>query len=94
MDIAFLIVACLAQVFTVSFLIAAVFTFATFDRKPLDRDTEKRLSLSVWFGGGWFACVFAVTRCWHRCRQGRRFFYIGIGSGMVAVVFGCLAVRA
>ena len=91
MNIAFLIISCLSLVFALSFLMAAVFTFATCVQKPLDRDVERALSLSLWLGSGAFIYVFAVTRYWRYSQLGRRFFYIGFVSGVVAIVFGLLA---
>ena len=73
---------------------AAVFTFATYDQKPLDRDTNRMLSLAAWTGGGSFIYAYAVTRYWHQCQLGRRLLYTGLVSGAVAVLCGFLAARS
>lgn len=91
MNIALLILSCLSLVFAASFLTAALFTFATCDQKPLDRDTDKLLSLSAWFGGGTLVYVFAVTRYWRHSRLGRRLFCTGSIFGVVAAASGFLA---
>lgn len=92
-QIAFLILSCLAIVFAMSFLAAAVFTFATHDQKPLDAETDKMLSLMAWFGSGGLVYFFVVTRYWRQCQLGRRFFYTGLAAGALAVVFGVCAAR-
>ena len=91
MNIALLIICCLSMVFAFSFLMAAVFTFAACHQKPLDRHTDKLLSLSVWFGGGSLVYLFVVTRCWRHSQLGRRLFYAGSVSGVVAIACGFLA---
>ena len=91
MNIALLIISCLSIVFAFSFLMAAVFTFAACDQKPVDRDTDKLLSLSVWFGGGMLIYLFVVTRCWRHSQFGRRLFCTGSIFGVIAAVCGFLA---
>ena len=92
-NIALLIIACLSLVFAFSFLLAAVFTFASYDQRPLDRNTDRMLSLAAWFGGGTFIHVFAVTRYWPQCQLGRRLFCVGLVCGFVAALCGYLSAR-
>ena len=91
MNIALLIISCLSLVFALSFLMAAVFTFASYDQRPLDPDTDRMLSLVARTGGGTFIYVFAVTRYWRQCQLGRRLFYTGSIFGVVASICGFLA---
>ena len=80
-----LVVSCLAMMVAMCFLMAAVFTFALYDQKPVDRETDKMLSQMAWFGGGWFIYFFVVTCYWCQCSLGRRFFYVGLASGVVGI---------
>ena len=92
--IALLVIACEALVFAISFLMAAILTFACYDQRPLDRETDRMLTSATWLGGGMFICFLgflAVTRYWRQCQLGRRLFHVGLACGCLAVLCGWFA---